>query len=351
MTVATMLLAAGHGTRMNSKTQKVLHAAGGQPMIVHVFQAAGEVSDLKPVLVVGAGEDGVRRLLGERATYVIQEERLGTGHATLMAEPVLRGRADQVIVTYGDMPLLRANSLAMLASRQRESGAAAVLLSFDGNPGSSFGRVIRAADGTVREIVEVAEARQREDSAALLAVRELNAGVYCFDGPWLWENLPELPLRQARDGEEYYLTDMVGLAVSQGRRVEAVVGDDPDEFLGAGTRAELVAVEQAFRRRANRHWLEAGVTLVDPNTTFIDQDVFIGQDTVIWPNSYIQAGSRVGNDCVIGPNTILRNARVGDGCYLEQVVVEDSEIAAGARIAPCTHLQGNHPAANEEASS
>jgi bifunctional UDP-N-acetylglucosamine pyrophosphorylase / glucosamine-1-phosphate N-acetyltransferase len=351
VTVAAVLLAAGHGTRMNSKTQKVLHATGGQPMIVHVFQAAAAVSDLKPVLVVGAGEDGVRRLLGVRATYVVQAERLGTGHATMMAEPVLRGRADQVIVTYGDMPLLRGSSLATLVARQQEQGAAIVLLSFMGDPASSFGRVIRAADGSVREIVEVAEARRRADGAALLAVPELNAGVYCFDGPWLWDNLQELPLRQARDGEEYYLTDMVGLAVSQGRRVEAIVGEDADEFLGAGTRAELVGVEQAFRRRANRRWLEAGVTLVDPATTFIDQDVTIGQDTVIWPNSYIQSGSRIGSDCVIGPNTILRNARVGDGCYLEQVVVEGSEIAAGARIPPFTHLQGEPVAADEDAKS
>lgn len=351
MTVAAVLLAAGHGTRMKSKTQKVLHAAGGQPMIEHVFQAAAESSDLKPVLVVGAGEDGVRQLLGERATYVVQEERLGTGHATMMAEPVLRGRADQVVVTYGDMPLLRASSLSTLAARQRESGAAVVLLSFSGDPGSSFGRVIRAADGTVREIVEVAEARHRADSAALLAVPELNAGVYCCDGPWLWENLSALPLRQARDGEEYYLTDMVGLAVSQGRRVEAIVGEDADEFLGAGTRAELVAVEQAFRRRANRRWLEAGVTLVDPATTFIDQDVTIGQDTVIWPNSYIQAGSRVGCDCVIGPNTILRNARVGDGCYLEQVMVEDSDIPDGARVPPFTYLHGDQSAVDKDANS
>lgn len=340
MTVAAVLLAAGHGARMNSKTQKVLHPVGGLPMIEHAFAAAEAVAGLKPVVVVGGGEDGVRRLLGARATYAVQEERLGTGHATMMAAEALRGHALQVVVTYGDMPLLRARSLAGLVERQAQSGAAIVMLTIMGDPDSSFGRVIRAADGGVAEIVEVAEARQRANSAELLAVRELNAGVYCFDGPWLWENLPALPLRQARDGEEYYLTDMVALAVAQGRRVEAVVGDDPDEFLGAGTRAELAAVEKAFRRRANRRWLEAGVTLVDPDSTYIDPHVAIGQDTVIWPNSYIQGRSVVGADCVIGPNAVLRDAQVGNGCTVEQAVVENAVVADGARLPPFTYLHG-----------
>lgn len=348
MTVAAVLLAAGHGTRMNSKTQKVLHPVGGQPMIEHVFAAAAAVTDLKPVVVVGSGEDGIRRLLGKSATYVVQAERLGTGHATMMAAPVLRDQAGQVIVTYGDMPLLRATSLARIVSQQAQSGAAIVMLTVLGEPTSTFGRVIRAGDGSVAEIVEVAEARQRPDAEALLAVRELNAGVYCFDGPWLWDNLDRLPLRQARDGEEYYLTDMVELAVTQGRPVEAVVGDDPDEFLGAGTRAELVAVEQAFRRRANRRWLEAGVTLIDPDTTFIDQNVTIGQDTVIWPNSYIQGNSSVGADCVVGPNTTIRDARIGDGCRVEQAVVEDTVLPDGACVRPFTHIQGHNLIGNEE---
>jgi bifunctional UDP-N-acetylglucosamine pyrophosphorylase/glucosamine-1-phosphate N-acetyltransferase len=299
------------------------------------------VADLPPVVVGGAGEEEVRGLLGTRATYVVQEQRLGTGHATTMAEQPLRGRADQVIVTYGDMPLLRPDSLRDLVDLQAESAAVIAMLTVLGEPSSSFGRVVRAADGNVHEIVEVAEARQRSNFAELLAITELNAGVYCFDAAWLWDNLPNLPLRRARNGEEYYLTDMVGLAVNQGRRVVAVVGNDPDEFLGAGTRAELVAVEQAFRRRANKRWLEAGVTLIDPATTFIDQQAIIGQDTVIWPNSYIQGSSRIGEDCVIGPNAVLRNAHVGDNCTIEQAVIEGSVILDGTRVRPFTYLCDN----------
>lgn len=340
MTLAVILLAAGHGTRMQSKKQKVLHEVGGKPMVQHIFEAAAAVADLKPVLVVGSGEEGAERLLGDAATYVVQEKRLGTGHATLAARDALRGRADQVLVTYGDMPLLRAETLRRLATTQAGREAAIAMLTVMGEPDSTFGRVIRDESGRVAEIIEVAEARLRDNTEALLAVRELNVGVYCFDAPWLWEQLPNLPVREARDGPEYYVTDMVGIAVTQGRAVEAVVVDDADEGLGAGTREELATVEKAFRRRAAKKWLEAGVTLVDPDATYIDPDVMIGQDTVIWPNTFLQGTTVVGRGCVLGPNSVIRDAKLGDGCRVPQAVVEEVTLTAGTEIAPFTHLQG-----------
>lgn len=339
MTLAVVLLAAGHGSRMQSKKQKVLHGVGGKPMVEHVFEAATAVANLKPVLVVGPGEEGARRLLGERAAYVLQKERLGTGHATLAARDALRGRADQVLVAYGDMPLLRAETFRQLAERQAAQGAAIAMLTVMGDRDSSFGRVIRDESDRVAEIVEVAEAHLRDDTEAILATRELNVGVYCFDAPWLWEQLLNLPLREARDGPEYYVTDMVGIAVAQGRAVEAVVLEDADEGLSAGTREELAAVEKAFRRRANGKWLAAGVTLVDPDATYIDPDVTIGQDTVIWPNTYVQGSAAVGEACVLGPNTIVRDAEIGDGCHVPQAVVENVTLAAGTEVAPFTHLR------------
>ena len=317
---------------MQSKRQKILHEVGGKPMVQHVFDAAVSVADRPPVLVVGPGEDGVQRLLGDRADYVVQPEQLGTGHAAMMAAPLLRGRADQAIVTYGDMPLLRAETMARLAQTQAETAATVVMLSVMGDPRSSFGRVARDGSGRIVEIVEVAEARQRPNTDDLLAIRELNAGVYCFDADWLWAHIDQLPLRQARSGQEYYLTDMIGLAVDQARLVEAIATEDADECLGAGTRVEMVAVEKAFRRRSNAHWLARGVTLVDPDTIYIDPGVTIGQDTTIWPNSYLQGATRIGEDCVIGPNSIVRDAVVPDGCVIEQAVVEGRTLSAGERI-------------------
>jgi bifunctional UDP-N-acetylglucosamine pyrophosphorylase/glucosamine-1-phosphate N-acetyltransferase len=327
--LAVVLLAAGQGTRMNSRKPKILHDVGGRPMVLHAFLAAAAVADRPPVLVVGPGENGVAALIGDRAEYVVQPEALGTGHAARMAADVLRGHAGQVIVTYADMPLLRAETLRRLAEAQRVSGAAVALLSVAGDASSTFGRVVRGgvdAQGRVLEIVEVAEARRRPNAAELLAIAELNAGVYCFDGEWLWANIDRLPVREARRGREYYLTDLIEMAGAQGRGVVAVAADDPDEGLGAGTRAEMVAVERAFRRRVNDHWLACGVTLVEPEATYIGPDVTIGLDTVIWPNTFLQGQTTIGEGCTIGPNAIVRDSQVGRGCRVEQVLLDGQQL-------------------------
>jgi bifunctional UDP-N-acetylglucosamine pyrophosphorylase/glucosamine-1-phosphate N-acetyltransferase len=212
------------------------------------------------------------------------------------------------------------------------------MLTVRGDRKSSFGRVMRDEGGRVKAIVEVAEARHRADGEAILAINELNAGVYCFDAPWLWHHLEELPRRAARTGPEYYLTDMVALAVSQGHSVEAIMAPDPDECLGAGTRTELAAVEAAFRRRINTRWLNAGVTLVDPETSYISVDAVIGQDTVIWPNTHLQGHCVVAEDCVLGPNSLLRDATLGQGCHVVQSVVDGVTLAPGTRLTPFSYL-------------
>jgi bifunctional UDP-N-acetylglucosamine pyrophosphorylase/glucosamine-1-phosphate N-acetyltransferase len=324
---------------MNSRKQKILHEVGGEPMVAHVYAAANAIADLAPVVVVGPGADEVRELLGSRSAYVVQSEQLGTGHATLMAKTLLEDRSDQVLVVYADMPLLRPETMAQLAQKQSESEAAVVLLTVEGDPSSTFGRIVRGPDGEVSEIVEVAEAALRPDEDAILAITEQNAGVYCFDARWLWRYLAELPIHQARSGPEYYLTDMIGLAFEQGRHIEAFVVDDAAECMGAGTRAELVNVEKAFRRRANDYWLANGVTLVDPDTIFIDQGVYIGQDTIIWPNTYIQGKTKVGEECILGPNAIIRNSQIGARCQIEQAIVEDTTLDNDSVVASYNVVQ------------
>ena len=331
MSLGIVILAAGKGTRMNSKKQKILHAVGGKPMVAHVMESAEALADIRPVFVVGPDDTGVEALFGERGEYVIQAEQLGTGHATLMAKTLLLNRTEQIIVTYGDMPLIRTESLAMLAEEQARSGAAVVLTTVRGEPTSSFGRIVRDGGGRVCEICEVAEAKRRPNREELLAITELNVGVYCFSADFLWQNIDQLPLRQARSGPEYYLTDMIAKAVEQQRLVMAVEIADADECLGAGTRAELVDVERAFRQRAVRDCLANGVTIIDPATTYIDQGVKIGRDTIIWPNTFIQGEVIIGEDCVIGPNTTIRAAAIGDGCqlahcYISEVVVPQNTL-------------------------
>jgi bifunctional UDP-N-acetylglucosamine pyrophosphorylase/glucosamine-1-phosphate N-acetyltransferase len=339
-TLAVVILAAGQGTRMMSKRQKILHEVGGRPMVTHVFEAAESVANLPPLLVVAPDEEGLGDLFGDKALYAVQAEQLGTGHATSMAAKALQGRSDQVLVMYADMPLLRAETLARLTMKQAQAGAAVAMLTALGEPDSPFGRVVRDDNGRVVEIVEVANAKRRPDGEALLAIEELNVGVYCFAADWMWSHLPNLPLQKARSGQEFYLTDMIGLAVSEDRPVEAIVVEDPDECLGAGTREELVAVESAFRRRANAHWLANGVTLIDPGATYIDQTATIGRDTIIWPNTYLQGETVIGEDCVLGPNTIIRDSHVGDGCRIEQAVVENTAVPDGEAVAPFSHVGG-----------
>jgi len=334
MTLAIVILAAGQGSRMLSKKQKILHEVGGKPMVQHLFDTAVSLTPIPPVLIIGKGGTGVKQLFGDRAQYAVQSEQLGTGHATRMARQLLSGAAEQVIVTYADMPLLQAPTLQKLSDLQAETGTAVTLLSVMGGSESTFGRVVRNENGRVVEILEVAQAKRRQNAADLLAIREQNAGVYCFAADWLWDNIDNLPLRQARSGPEYYLTDMIELAVQQNRGVAAIATADANECLGAGTRAEMVVVEKAFRQRANNRWLALGVTIVDPDSTYIDPDVTIGQDTVIWPNSYLQGTTAVGQDCIIGPNTILRDTAVGNGCCIEQAVVEGMVLAPGTAVEP-----------------
>ncbi|MBK7895908.1 MAG: NTP transferase domain-containing protein [Anaerolineaceae bacterium] len=339
MSLAIVILAAGQGSRMLSKKQKILHEVGGKPMVQHLFDTAVSLTPIPPVLIIGKGRDGVQQLFGGRAQYAVQQKPLGTGHAAQMATPVLVGVSDQVIIAYADMPLLQRETLQKMADLQAETEAAVAMLSVMGSPDSTFGRVIRDENGRVTNILEVAQAAREPNAAELLAIREQNAGVYCFNADWLWQNIAHLPLRQARNGPEYYLTDMIELAVQQGELVATAVIDDVTECLGAGTRAEMVAVEKAFRQRATNRWLAQGVTIVDPDSTYIDPDVTIGQDTVIWPNSYLQGQTAVGADCIIGPNTILRNTAVGDNCRIEQAVVEGVALVAGTAVAPFTVMK------------
>jgi bifunctional UDP-N-acetylglucosamine pyrophosphorylase/glucosamine-1-phosphate N-acetyltransferase len=338
--LGVVILAAGHGTRMKSKKNKVLHEIGGIPMVELVYGSAMAVSDLPPVVVVGPGEEEIESLLGDRAVYVEQPQQMGTGHATMMATQVLQGKTEQILVTYADMPLLRSSTMAQLAQKQEESKAAVVILTVMGDPESTFGRIMRDSNGRVAEIVEVAEAKRRDNAQEILLNRELNAGVYCFESAWLWTNLPKLPLRQARNGQEYYLTDMVGLAVSKGLAVEAIVVDDPDECLGAGNRQELAVVEKAFRRRIIKEWMDNGVTILDPEATYIGHAVTIGRDTVIWPNTYLQGASDIGEECLLGPNAVIRNATIGHRCHIEQAVVEGIAIDDGTVVEPFSHLKG-----------
>ncbi len=342
--LSAVILAAGLGTRLKSALPKVLHPLGGRPLVTYAIAAAAAVTGRPPVLVVGHGAEAVRAALGDSVTYVEQAEQLGTGHAVLQAAAAqaaaaLKGASGLVLVTYGDMPLLTVATLHALVAAQRANPGPFTLLSveapFNAGLGApalrDFGREVRAADAELAAIVEAAQA-----TPAQYALTEVNVGAYCFRADWLWANLPRLPLSPKG---EYYLTDLVGLAVAAGERVAVVTTPDATEAIGINTRVQLAEAEAALRRRVNDYWMLAGVTLLDPATTYIEPGVTLGPDTVVLPNTHLQGTTSIGAGCVLGPNTIVRDTVIGDRCAIECSVLEGATLAEEVSVGPFAHLR------------
>ncbi len=334
MDLASVILAAGYGTRMKSKLPKVLHSIAGRTLVEWSINAVAGVSNQSPVVVIGHGGEQVQALLGNTVAYAVQSELLGTGHAVMQAQPHLEGKADAVLVVYADMPLLQEATLHQLVTlfeenRKREDLAIAMLTVERVDP-QGFGRVVRDDQGHVRAIVEEADCTPSQRK-----IQELNTGIYCFDADWLWANLSRIPLSAKG---EYYLTDLIHIATEQGRRV--LTAPAPlEEVYGVNTRSHLAtAASVLYQRIAERHML-AGVTLIDPRSTFIDADVEIGQDTVIMPGCVIQGETRIGQDCVIGPHSTIVDSILGDGCRVVYSMVENARMDAGSEIGPFGHLR------------
>ena len=340
MKITAILLAAGQGTRMKSDLPKVLHPIAGRPMIWHALEAIKRCTTEKPVVVVGHAAEAVTKYLGDSAKPVVQEPQLGTGHAVMQAEALLKGKTDLVVVCYTDMPLLRAESLQNLVETQKKNKGPISILTVVADDPRGFGRIIRKKDGTVERIVEeyVATAQQ-------LQIKELNVGGYCFDANWLWDALQRIP-KNSKKGE-YYLTDAVELAAKEDLPVQAVVMDDLEETIGVNTRVHLAEVETEMRRRINREHMLNGVTFADPASTYIDVDVKIGRDTVLMPNTYLYGKTELGEGNLIGPNTIIRDSKVGHRCKVLVSVLEgarledDVDMGPFARLRKGAHL-GNH---------
>lgn len=340
MKVTAVLLAAGQGTRMKSDLPKVLHPLCGKPMLWHVLEALKSAVTEKPVVIVGHGAEAVREYLGDSADCVLQEPQLGTGHAAMQAEPLLRDRTDLVIVTYADMPLLRGETFQRLVETQRLNPGPLTLLTVIADDPRGFGRIVRKSDGTVEAIVEeyVATPEQQQ-------IRELNVGAYCFRAGWLWEALHRIE-RNPKKGE-YYLTDIVEIAVRDNLPVQAVVHDDFIETIGINSRVHLSEAEAAMRARINHEHMLNGVSMTNPSATYIDAGVKIGRDTLILPNTFVHGKTEIGEGNVIGPNTIIRDSKIGNRCkilaaVMEAAVLEDEvDMGPFARLRKGAHLKSH----------
>ena len=348
MKTIAILLAAGQGTRMKSDLPKVLQPVLGKPMIWHALEAVRQASSETPVVVVGHGAQAVTDYLGDSARTVIQDPQLGTAHAVLQAEPLLRGTLRQaqgeagglVLVCYADMPLLRGETLARLVEKQKaNSGPFSMLTVFNDAP-RGFGRIIRAADGTVQAIVEEYVATEEQKR-----IKELNVGAYCFNADWLWDALSRIK-KNPRKGE-YYLTDAVEVAAKSGLPIQAEVMEDAKEAIGVNTRVHLSEVEAEMRRRVNESHMLNGVTLIDPASTYIEIGVTIGRDTVIWPNTYLHGKTEIGEGNAIGPDSMIRDSEIGNRCKVLMSMMEgawledDVDVGPFARLRKGAHL-GSH---------
>ncbi len=345
MRLALVVMAAGKGTRMKSKLPKVLHPLLGRPMLTHVLSALKPLEPAQIVVVAGHEAEQVTTQISDTPamadmplSFVVQSPQLGTGHAVQQAQALLQNSADAVLVVPGDLPLLSAGTFEKMVAAYQARQCPLVMLTVEANDPRGFGRIVRDEAGYVTAIVEEVDCTPEQK-----AIRELNVGSYLFSANWLWQNLENIPLSPKG---EYYITDLVGMAANQGERVMAEILDDPVEAIGINSRVHLAEAELALRRRINRHWMEAGITLVDPATTYINPEVVLGQDTIIQPNTHLLGSTTIGRDCVIGPNSFVENSSIGDRCRVRYSVIEYAVLEDEVDVGPFGHLRkGAHLAA------
>jgi len=330
----TLILAAGKGTRLRSEVAKVLHRAGGRPLVEHVVRACAPLGAADTLVVVGHQAEEVDAVvvpLG--AKTVLQNPQRGTGHAVQIARRAIRRSAKFLLILPGDAPLLRSETLATLINTHRSGGAAATLLTAQLADPAGYGRVLRKNDDTVAAVVEegAANAEQR-------AISEVNSSIYCFTLEKLWPCLAAL--RPENVHHELYLTDAIALLNQRGERVLATIAPDANEILGCNTRANLADVDRIFRQRKAAALMDAGVTIYLPETVVIDADVQVGRDTVIEPGVQLLSGTRIGERCTIRTGSVITNSRVDEGARVEpHCVVVDSHLGKNTQLGPFARLR------------
>lgn len=327
-----VILAAGKGTRMRSKLPKVLHKVGGKAMLQHVLDAADAAGAAEKVVIVGHGAELVESMVGEQGKIVLQAEQLGTGHAVMQTKDALAGFTGTAMILCGDTPLLDGEELKKFYEAHVQSGAAAtVLTAFMDNP-FGYGRIVRDADGNVQGIVE-----EKDADAQQKLIKEINTGIYCLECPLMFDVLAMLTCDNAQG--EYYLTDVLTKLNEAGKKVGGVVTEDSDMVMGINSRRQLAEAESVMRVRILNKLMDEGVTIMDPASTFIESSVKIGRDTVIYPFTWLEGSTEIGEECEIGPNVRLTNVEVGNGTHLQFVYGHDCKVCDEVTAGPYVHLR------------
>lgn len=327
-----IILAAGQGTRMKSKLYKVLHPVCGKPMVQHVVEQVKQLQIKEIVTIIGHGAELVKSELGDSCQYALQAEQLGTAHAVIQAESVLANKKGTTLVICGDTPLITAETMRELVTLHEETGAKATVLTAKADQPDGYGRVIRNSQGLVEKIVE-----HKDASAEERAVKEINTGTYCFDNEALFQALKQVSNENVQN--EYYLPDVIEILKSAGQTVTAFQTQDFEETLGVNDRLALSQAEQIMRKRINEAHMRNGVTIIDPATTYIESDISIGQDTIIFPGTIIAGQSTIGEDCLIGPHSEIKDCEVGNRTEIRQSVAHSSSIGNEVKIGPFAHIR------------
>jgi len=327
-----VVLAAGQGTRMKSKLYKVMHQVMGRPMVGHIVNAALGAKADQVITITGFGSEAVKDYLGDKSKYVYQEEQLGTAHAVEQAKDLLEGKEGTTLVLSGDTPLLQADTLEKLMDYHEKEGAKATILTALADDPFGYGRVIREEDGSVEKVVE-----EKDASAEEKAVNEINTGTYCFDNKELFEAIEKVDNDNAQG--EYYLPDVLGILKSNNEKVGAYALDNMDESLGVNNRVALSEASKLMKKRINETHMLNGVTLIDPDNTYIEAGVEIARDTVIEPGVYLKGNTKIGEDVVIGSDTVIVNSELADEVEIKQSVIEGAVIGKGSDVGPHSHLR------------
>ncbi len=333
--LSTVILAAGKGTRMKSDLVKVLHPLLGIPMLSYPIDLSlNGISSGKTIVVVGYQGEKIRaQFTDDRLTFVDQGNPMGTGHAALCTENHLKGFKGVILILYGDVPLLKADTLGKFIDAHRENdGAVTIMTAILDNP-TGYGRIVRMDGGLVKRIVE-----EKDASPGELSIEEINTGIYCIDSPFLFEALKQLRADNAQG--EYYLTDIVAIANEQKRKVFAFPVEDSTEVKGINTRVDLAKADETLRNELLTGMMLDGVSIIDPKTTYIDKPVRVGRDTVVYPNCYLQGETIIGERCILEPNSHITDSRIGSDVVIKACsIIVESTIDEGASIGPFARLR------------